>query len=380
MQIAKLYWALIKKKLVSILVIFLVFWIVICMFFRNDLHKDNIKFGETKVPIALVNLDEPSAFNDAIIHYFEKNFSVKYLSESLQGLQEAYLSEKIQYIVTVPNDFSEQIVSNGKGTLLIDGTKDKEQYLLLREKIGLLEEKIYKTWSKSVNEEKLAELIENEEAVQLNITYHSKIGEGKRFLMNYYNLATYITFTIFMLCICFVVSTFYNKDFSIRNRIAPISGKNLSFQLLLCNISFLFIITGILVVSGIILAYPLKIDIQVLLMIINTYVFSICMLAISFVFGIFLKCNRYMDFVVNVVAIFMSFLGGVFVPIEKLDSRCLLVSRAVPSYWYIYTNTFIGHASRVNRQVLMEFLQNEVILLLFAGISFVWGLIISKEA
>lgn len=115
----------------------------------------------------------------------------------------------------------------------------------------------------------------------------------------------------------------------------------------------------------------------------NAFAFSIFVLALSYLFGMVLKNINSLTLLSTVVSLGFAFLGGVFVPLEMFSSSALMVSRLIPSYWYVLANNTISKLSNFNWENVSEVfgyitLQLIAALALFI-VSFVYSRLRSKQ-
>ena len=69
--------------------------------------------------------------------------------------------------------------------------------------------------------------------------------------------------------------------------------------------------------------------------ILNSFVFSICSLAVGFLIGTITHNKQAIGGIVNVVALGTSFLCGCFVPMSFMPSYVLKIAHILPTY-YLY--------------------------------------------
>ena len=103
-------------------------------------------------------------------------------------------------------------------------------------------------------------------------------------------------------------------------------------------------------------------------------------LALSFLLGTFITKEDILTALVNVVTLGMSFLCGVFVPLDIMGKGVKTVAHFLPVYWYEISNNLL-HNSAVLTQAQRPLLyRNNGIQLLFAAAIFCIALVVSKRA
>ena len=80
----------------------------------------------------------------------------------------------------------------------------------------------------------------------------------------------------------------------------------------------------------------------------------------------------------NFVSLALSFLGGLFVPLEFLSEGMLKIARFLPTYWYANTFDTINHLTSYSAQALEPVVQGLLLQLGFAAMFFCLSLVVSK--
>jgi ABC-2 type transport system permease protein len=111
----------------------------------------------------------------------------------------------------------------------------------------------------------------------------------------------------------------------------------------------------------------------------NTLAFTFVCAAIGLVIGAFVRSTSAQSGVVNVVALGLCFLGGVFVPQSIMSESVLAVSKFLPSYWFVKANDAIAVLRNSNPEHLHSIHNSILIQVGFAIAIFSVALFFSKE-
>lgn len=113
--------------------------------------------------------------------------------------------------------------------------------------------------------------------------------------------------------------------------------------------------------------------------ILNSFVFSICCLAVGFLIGTITRNKQAIGGIVNVVALGTSFLCGCFVPMSFMPSYVLKIAHILPTYYFVQNNELIKTLEYFKLETLQPIIINGIIVLGFT-LSFVLiTLMISKR-
>ena len=130
---------------------------------------------------------------------------------------------------------------------------------------------------------------------------------------------------------------------------------------MISSLVFSIFIWLIYVILSFILIKDAMLTINGLYYILNSFIFTICILTLSLLISTLVINKNALSGIVNVLSLGPSFLCGAFVPIELLPDSVLTFAHIFPSYYFIQNNELLENS-------LFEmdiFKQNILIMLLF---------------
>nr|WP_317379676.1 ABC transporter permease [uncultured Faecalimonas sp.] len=110
----------------------------------------------------------------------------------------------------------------------------------------------------------------------------------------------------------------------------------------------------------------------------NSLLMIVTSLALAFLIGAVAESEKIINIVVNVTALSVSFLGGVFTPVSVLDAGILKLSRLLPVYWYEEVNSLLASFQTVPSERKSEIWQAFGIQILFAAACISVGMAVLK--
>lgn len=102
-------------------------------------------------------------------------------------------------------------------------------------------------------------------------------------------------------------------------------------------------------------------------------------LALSFLLGTFITKEDILTALVNVVTLGMSFLCGVFVPLDIMGKGVKTMAHFLPVYWYEISNNLLNNSAVLTQAQRQLLYRNYGIQLLFAAAIFCIALVVSKR-
>lgn len=383
MQVYKAFFKIVLKNLNQIM-IYVVLFIFQSVALANTSAKSiNTDFTETKVNIAFINQDTNSGLVEGLKDYLSKNAKIVGLPDDAQKLQDALFFREVEYIVRVPKGFSEGFIKGEAVQLEKTAVPGSTSSIFLDSVINkyLNTAKIYTGSMKNISEEQLLSYInkdmEQKTEVKMKTTVAEASNNEKR--AYYFNYMAYALLSALILGVCSVMIVFNNTDLKKRNHCSPVKLRSINFQMILGNFSYAVIVWFAMVVTGLIMYGGYMFTGRGLLFLLNSFIFTLAALSISFLIGNAIKSKGAMSAAANVFALGTSFISGVFVPQALLGKTVLRIASFTPNYWYVKSNNSIANLSNFNMENLTPIFFNMLIVLGFAVAVLAMALVVIKQ-
>ena len=223
---------------------------------------------------------------------------------------------------------------------------------------------------------KINEILSKE--TQIEVTSKLDAGNLSRATF-YYNFLNYIILAGCVYLICLILSSFREEKIRKRTIISSMNYKKHNRQLLISNGILIMILWIFYVLLSFILVGDIMFGKHGLILIINSFVFSICSLTIAFLIGNLINNKNAINGIINVVGLGSSFLCGAFVPMEWLPDNILTFAHILPSYWYIQTNEIVKKFETINLETLKPIIINMGVILMFSVLFIIITNIITRK-
>ena len=151
---------------------------------------------------------------------------------------------------------------------------------------------------------------------------------------------------VMILGVSSIMLVFNRREIKWRNACAPMDGLKTSIQFLLANGVLAFGTWFILVIMCLVFDLRNAFKINTLYFMLNSIVFALTVLGLSFLLGNLIKGKEASSAIANIVTLSSCFLSGVFVPQAFLGEGVLRVASFFPTYWYVKANTQIAALTR----------------------------------
>lgn len=347
----------------------IIIYTVILVFFsafNMQTSEKNVNFTASKPNILIVNEEKEEGITKSFINYLNKNSNVINIVGSEEKIDDALFYRDVSYVIYVPEDFSEEIISGKTPEIKVKSVGDYgaslanmmvERYLKIAN--------VYSDVAES--EEELVSLIDDTLATKVDVKITSKLDSNSiEKAAFYYNFLNYCILAGTIYVICLILSSFKEENIKKRTMVSSMSNKKYNTILLLLNGLFAFVLWIFYVVLSFILLGKIMNTMHGLFFIINSFIFTFCALTIAFLIANLVSNKNTVNGIVNVIALGSSFLCGSFVPTSMLPNFVLKIAHALPSYWYIKTNDLLKEVEVFNVETINPILTNMFIIICFS--------------
>ncbi len=383
MQVFKVYFKIIKAnaKLMSIYVI--IFLTLSTILSISGAPSGESSFVQTKANVAFINLDQERAFIQGFKDYLSKYVNFVEVENHQEKLKDALFYREVEYIITVPANFTEDFLQ-GKAvrlekTVVPDSTT--KIYVDMAVNKYLNAARAYLNNVPAIAEAELAEEVIKAASSEtsINLKTFGEKSMNDTAVVGYFNSLAYSLCMVLILGVSSNLLVFNQKSLKRRNLCSPMKDRTFNLQLIAANLVFSFAFYGIMVIFSFILNGRNMLSYKGLLLCISGLFFTIAALSISYLVGIVVKNKNAQSGVANILAVGLSFLGGAFVPQELLSEKVLAIASFNPIYWYVKANNAIWKLTSYSFDKLSHILTYLMIELGFALAIFSIALVVSKQ-
>lgn len=347
MQVFKTFMKVTKKRIHTIL-IYVVIFILLGFMMSSSSSKDN-NFEETKLDIAVIDLDETNA-SKALNDYIGSKHELVDVENNKDEIIDALYYTRADYVLVINKGYSENLL-NGKTDNLFSNYKMPDSYDAafiepqLDEYVRVIT--AYVAGGMSVDEAavKSATIAENE--VEVDMVNFSKTvgGEYNQDISNYYQYLAYILIAILITGLCPTLLVMFKKEIKNRTNCSCVSVTKQMTQIIAGTIIFSIALYALFTIVSIIIYGSDMFNQRGLLAMLNGFVFLLFAMMLTFFIAVISPSPRSVDMIANTVSLGMSFLCGVFVPQFLLSSTVLSIGKFLPAYWYVRANNMLSGVS-----------------------------------
>lgn len=383
MQVYNAFFKVIQKNLPQIMIYVVVFIGLAVGLGNTNAKAVNTDFTETKVNIVFINHDTDSKLAEGLRNYLNKNANIVDIPDDKQKLQDALFFREAEYIVKVPKGFTGGLLSGQPVQLEKTAVPASTSEIYIDNIINkyLNTAKVYIDNGSNLPDEQLLRYIENDlsQKTEVKLTNSIKEVSKNEKVSFYFNYLAYSLFAVLILGVSSVMMVFNNKDLRKRNLCSPIKLGNMNFQMILGNLSYAVLAWFVMIFTSFIMYGSYMFTARGLLLLLNSFVFTVAALSISFMIGNIIKGPGAMSAAANVVSLGTCFISGVFVPQALLGKTVLKIASFTPNYWYVKSNNSIAKLINFNSENLAPIFINMIIVIGFAATALALTLVVIKQ-
>lgn len=358
MTVYKGYLKLWSKELHLVFLYFTIFMSVGLMMQFAASRKQEESYASEQLDIAVID-EDGGELAKGLKEYLGNLHNIRDIGETAKEIQEALFYRKVKYVVTIPENFERGFLERGEKlkTTKVPGS-EQEVYLDSQIDTFLNGVRVYTAGGYSVSEAiGHVKNIEKNKA-EVNMLANNGAGGMKASYVYLFQYFPYIMLAVLGYSSGVLIS-FRRKE--IRQRMYC-SSKSVIRQNMAGGAAFVTI-GGIIwaVCMAIVLAMSGKEFLKsanIGYYLLNSLVMVLVALAVAFMLGMFARDNathsgdHNLSAVVNVISLGMSFLCGVFVPLEVLGKEVKAVAQFLPVYWYEVINEMLGEFDVLTTEML----------------------------
>lgn len=377
MTVFKAFFKVLNKCKVVVITytIFLIFFGA----FNMQTSDNSVNFVASKPDILIINQDSNEKITKNLLEYMKKNSNIVNIKNDEQSINDALFYRDVNYIIYVPKNYGKDFLDGKNPKIQIKSTGDYQSSLadmLLNRYINVANTYLKQIQSEDDLINKINETLEKQTYVEitskLDTDHLSKVAF-------FYNFSSYSILAGCVYVICLILSTFNIEKIKKRTIISSMNYKEHNLKLFLANCLFAFLLWIIYVLLSFVLIGNIMFTIHGIIYIINSFIFTICAVAIAFLIGNLVTNKNTINGIVNVVALGSSFLCGAFVPMEWLPNTVLKIAHILPSYYYIKNNEILKTLEILNLKTLEPVFFNILIILIFTFMFIIITNIVAKR-
>ena len=362
----------VTKKYIGTIIMYTCIFLSVALMVTGFNKQDYIEsFKSTRLSVAYFNHSD-SVLADKLIKYISDNHDIKTgIPENIDSIRDEIYNRNIDYVLIIPEDFgTEHTVSAYK----LPGSFSAEfmdmsienfiKTYLAYAAMGIDENTAYENTLKTVS-------MSTEVAIYDNGT--KTIYSAEQY---YYNYMPDILLMAIVTSLAPALMSFNKQEVEKRTLCSGMTIARRNVSLALGCVLLTLAITVIYFICSFFMYGSAMFTKAGALRILNSVVYALICLSISFFLSSFIKSVNTVNIFSNAFGLGSAFICGVFVPRQFLADGVLKAGRFFPAYWYVNNEEAFSNLSAASS---FSIIQNYGIQLLFAVTFMVLAIVICSK-
>lgn len=341
MQVFKAFMKVMRTRLPSILPYVIVFMIVSVMI--STIGGDEERFTAEEMKICIFDEDDTPQ-SHALAEFIAKGNELVELENDDDVILDSLYYASVDMVLTIKDGYAERLAAGETEDLFT--TKHIHDSYAIALMDQLLSEYVVTVDGYMAGGQDFDQAVESaigtlsKETEVTLVTEDSTMSKNEYF-EGFFRYLPYILISIMLNGLCPVLIVMNRKDLRYRTNCSSIKVSSVSVQTFLASAVFVGVIWLIFVVAGVILNGGLFVG-TAWLAVLNCLIFAMISALIAMLLSSFNVSDNVVGVITQVISLGMSFLCGVFVPMEMLSSGVISAARFLPAYWYVRANSMIS--------------------------------------
>lgn len=380
MQIFQAFFKTLKKRSVSVIIYFTIFLALSVMMSGNGKQQTEAAYKDTKMKVAVMDRDN-TLLSRSLYDYMKDTQKIVQIKDDEKTIPDELFYGNVDYVLIIKKGFEEGIKA-GKYEDIVENVKVPKSISgkLLDSKIDQYLSELSTYMAAGFSAEEAVENTQKTSEITADVKLYKVQGasEEKSRAYYYYLYIPYVLIGMLISGVGSILLIFRKKDLNWRIKCSSVSELRKNSVLLLACGLFSFVCWAIFVLLSLVLYRTDVLTGKGVLFILNSLVFLLVAMSLVYMVSFLVKTLNAISMASNVISLGLSFLGGIFVPLEYMSKSVVRFSKVLPTYWYVINNEAIDSFVNTTKQQGM-ILRNFGIELLFAALFFVIALYLSKS-
>lgn len=344
----------ILKKNIGLISIYLIIFFSTAMILQASAKKEHLEdFEKTRINLAIADQDD-STLSHALTEYLKTIHNVYRISAEPTVMQEELFYRNAEYIVQIPKDFYKTCIVD-ENPLSVTKVPGSYSSFYVDQQINAWLNSI-RTYTAAGFSQKEAAAAALEQSVSEVTLYHDEETAVETPGYTYY--FRYIPF-LFLAVLCYsmgyILLAFRKEDIQKRMLASAISTRRQNLEGLLAMFTISLLLWLIAVVgAGVMYGKELLTSKVLGYYLLNTFLMLTIALSLAYLIGLFMKNINMLNGFSNIISLGICFLSGVFVPMNIMDKKVLMVAQFLPVYWYENVNEPLSRYHVVSGKVAVD--------------------------
>lgn len=375
MQVFKVFFKILRQNIPTLIIYFVITFLTAILFVKMGVM--NMTTTEEIKPSIVVENASDSEYAKGLISYLDDKCKIQDVEDDM--IEDALYYRQIAYVLYIPEDFENQILSGETLQLDSKSVADiSDSYIAnqhIESYVSTLQNNI--RYSGTNDPDKIIKLTSADlkDEVKVELMNH----EMKEQVQFYFNFLCYTFCSCLIGGIGYAMYVMNKRSIRRRNIASPLTNLSTNLQQISAFIVYA-IFLGLVAIAFAYLVFPTGMkEAFAPYMIMNVFVSLVPALGLAYLIGTLINSIEVQNGVSNVLCLILAFMGGCFVPQQYMSDALLSAGAFTPNYWFVKANNALYELQVFDFDHLKSIFTYMGIQILFGVVFFLVALIYSKQ-
>lgn len=375
MQVFKAFYKSLSRRITSV-AMYVIGFAIISVIMAKTLTPEPINdFSSTKLKVAVFDYDNTKE-SHALYNYLADTQKMVSIKDDKEAIADELFFRNVDYVLIIPQGFSknpdtlENVKQSGSisGYFLDNAIDSYLKLFFAYTSAGYSVSESAQLTADSIDTAEPAKLLTDETASDDNTIANIEL---------FFHYLPYIFIAAIMTSLGGILLIFRKKDLNYRMKCSALSITRRNMELGAACITYSLLIWVIFMVMAAVLSGKALWSVNGLMLITNSFVFLLFAGGITYLISFLSSNDNIVNMWSNIIGLGMSFLCGIFIPLDYLSDGVQKIAHFLPAYWYIKADQLCVNysGSAADLKLYFSYLGIQV---LFAGAVFAAALVASK--
>ncbi len=378
MQILKAFFLNVKQNIITLTIYMVVFCVLQLLFAEHGNSQRETTFESTQLTLILQDEDK-STLSQGLADYLKDIHEVNTKKYTDEQIADELYYENVDYVLTIPKEFEENLLA-GKTKHIVTNKKrpGSTSGQFIDSQIDHYLSLVTNYLAMGYNETDACNFSKEAITQKADINFATEQKEeGNSNIYFAFCYMPYILICILTVGLGGILIIFREKNLLTRLQCSSLTSMQRNLQLGICSAIFALLCWITFMVVNYFFIGTDIFSLQGRLSILNSFFFLLVATSLTFLISYLTESTEVLNMVSNVVGLGLSFLGGIFVPLEVMSPAVVRFAQLLPSYWYINALETISDYTGTTAQKESLFLYMGI-QFLFAVAIFCAALVVSR--
>lgn len=344
--------------------------------FQSTAGKTETSYQAEKLNIGIIDEDGGS-LAESLTEYLGNLHHLIPIENDVSEIQEKLYYREVDYVVRIPKNFYKKCIE-GDEKLSVTKIPDTYSGSYVDQQINSFLNNARTYQASGFTEAESASALEKAQSVKVMFSNDEKSAEDAPYVY-YFRYMPYLFLALFGFVMGNILIVFQNPNLKKRMAASPVSGRRQSLEGILClSLAGLTLWIFVIVIGILFYGRDFYTSENFVYYLLNSASMLFVDIALAYLMGTIAPNRDALTGIANIISLGMCFLGGVFVPLEFMESHVKAVSHFLPVYWYEKANDLLANFAHMTVSVREQFFKAVIIQLVFVGAFICLTLVIEK--